>query len=245
MILLHGFLGSWREYEPAVAHLPESIHALALTQRGHGEASHPKSGYRLQHFSADLAEFMQVKGIPSAIIVGHSMGSAVAQRFAIDYPDLTEALILTSAALPQEGDPAIQEFFDTTISHLKDPIDPVFVRQFLTSMRVKEIPEQLFEVLMQEALKVPARVWIQAFEGRLLETIAEKLKRISCPTLLIWGDQDQRSLRGDQDALLLAIPESRLIVYRGAGHLLHIEEPLRFASDVATFAEEVTIGAAS
>ena len=118
VILLHGFLGSWREYEPAVAHLPESIHALALTQRGHGEASHPKSGYRLQHFSADLAEFMQVKGIPSAIIVGHSMGSAVAQRFAIDYPDLTEALILTSAALPQEGDPAIQEFFDTTIEQV-------------------------------------------------------------------------------------------------------------------------------
>ena len=244
IVLLHGFGGSWREYEPILAYLPESIRAFALTQRGHGDASHPKFGYRLHDFSEDLAEFMQAKRIPSAVIVGHSMGSAVAQRFAIDNPDLTQGLVLTAAAFTRQEDPAIQEFFDNTISQLKDPMDPIFVRQFLTSMVVKPIPDELFEVLAQESLKVPARVWIQAFEGRLLETLSEELARIYYPTLLIWGEQDQRSIISDQNALLEAIPDSRLIVYHEAGHLLHLEEPQRFASDITAFVDEIIIRAA-
>jgi pimeloyl-ACP methyl ester carboxylesterase len=173
------------------------------------------------------------------------MGSAIAQRFAVDHPELTQGLVLASAAFPGQGDPGIQDFLDTTVSHLKDPIDPVFVRQFLSSMRVESISEELYEILIQEALKVPARVWIQAFEGRLVETLSEQLERISCPTLLIWGEQDQRSLRSDQDALLAAIPDSRLIVYHEAGHLLHLEEPRRFAANLTAFVEELPIGAAS
>ena len=117
-------------------------------------------------------------------------------------------------------------------------MDPDFVRQFSASMRVKPITEDLFEIVVLEALKVPSRVWIQAFEGRLKENISEELESINCPTLLIWGDQDKRSLRSDQKELLGATPDSRLKVYHGAGHLLHLEEPGRFASDIAAFAED-------
>jgi non-heme chloroperoxidase len=44
VVLLHGFLDSWRSFEPMLSHLPESIHAFALTQRGHGDASRPTAG---------------------------------------------------------------------------------------------------------------------------------------------------------------------------------------------------------
>ena len=110
----------------------------------------------------------------------------------------------------------------------------------LNSMQVNSIPKELFETLVQEALKVPARVWIQAFKGPLLENISEELERIKCPTLLIWGDQDHRSLKRDQNALLGAILDSQLEVYGGAGHLLHLEEPRRFASDIAAFLEDIS-----
>lgn len=241
LLLLHGFTGSLREFETIFAHLPKSVHTIALTQRGHGDASHPNSGYRLQDFSADLLEFMKVKGLLEAVIVGHSMGSAVAQRFAIDNPDRTLGLVLVGASITRTGDPKVQDFLDSTISSLIDPIDPDFVRQFSASMWVKPIPEELFEIVVQEALKVPARVWIQAFEGRLKEKISEEIERIKCPTLLIWGDQDKRSLRSDQKELQGRIPDSRLKVYHGAGHLLHLEEPSHFASDIIAFIEDITV----
>jgi non-heme chloroperoxidase len=76
VIFLHDFTGSWREFEPILTQLPKSVHAIALTQRGHGDASHPWSGYRLHDFSEDLAEFLKTKDILSAVIVGHSKGDS-------------------------------------------------------------------------------------------------------------------------------------------------------------------------
>lgn len=245
LIFLHGFAGSSREFKPVFDLLSKSVHAIALTQRGHGDASHPKTGYRLSDFSDDLVQFMKIKGIRKAVIVGHSMGSAIAQKFAIDYPDQILGLVLIGASIPRQGDPKIREFFDSTISRLVDPIEPTFVDQFITSMRVKSIPEELFEEVLQEAHKVPARVWKDAFEGRLLENISEKIEHITCPTLLIWGAQDQRSLRSDQNELLEEILDSRLEVYNGTGHLLHLEEPKRLASDIEAFLEEIEERSAS
>jgi pimeloyl-ACP methyl ester carboxylesterase len=76
VVFLHDFTGSWREFEPILTHLPKSVHAIALTQRGHGDASHPQIGYRLHDFSEDLAEFLKAKDILSAVIVGHSKGDS-------------------------------------------------------------------------------------------------------------------------------------------------------------------------
>src|SRR5919108_1012926 len=50
MVLLHGFADSWRSFELVLPHLPEFIHAFALTQRGHGDASRPATGYGLLNF---------------------------------------------------------------------------------------------------------------------------------------------------------------------------------------------------
>lgn len=241
IVFLHGFASSWREFEPILEHLPKDLHAIAITLRGHGKASHPETGYELAHFSADLEQLLKVLEIPEAVIVGHSMGSAVAQQFALDNPETTSGLVLVSAVYPRPGDPKLQAYFESTVSNLEDPIDPEFVRQFLASMRVKPIPEALFETFVEDALKVPARVWIQAFAGRLKNRIAEEYGRIQCPTLLIWGNRDQRSLEEDQDALLRAIPRSQLRIYPDCGHLIHIEEPRRFAQDIAAFLEE-TVG---
>ena len=64
------------------------------------------------------------------------------------------------------------------------------------------------------------------------------------PTLIVWGDRDALSPRRDQDALLTTISGSRLVVYEGAGHALHWEQPERFAADLVAFAKSLFIGAA-
>jgi non-heme chloroperoxidase len=61
--------------------------------------------------------------------------------------------------------------------------------------------------------------------------------KVASPTLIVWGDRDALCPRHDQHVLLAGIPGARLVVYAGAGHALHWEEPERFAADVAAFAE--------
>jgi non-heme chloroperoxidase len=105
----------------------------------------------------------------------------------------------------------------------------------LAFLPTRPVPGPFFDMVVGESLKVPARVWRDAFEGLLKIDHADRLGSIASPTLIIWGDQDAFCPRADQDALLAAIPDARLTVYAGAGHALHWEEPSRYAADVAAY----------
>jgi len=239
MLLLHGFADSWRSFELVLPHLPESIRAFALTMRGHGDASRPTSGYGIRDFAAELAQFQDAIHLRGAVIVGHSMGSGVALRFAIDYPERTMGLVLVGASPTMGATAAAREYWDSTVSKLTDPVDPALVRGMTESMLAQPVPQAFVDAAIGEGLKVPAFVWKAAVESRwrLEGDYSADLGRIKAPTLIVWGDQDARYPRGEQDALASAIAGSRLLVYPGAGHLLHWEEPQRFASDLRTFVE--------
>lgn len=241
VLLLHGFGDSWRSFALVLGHLPESIHAFALTLRGHGDASRPSTGYGIRDFAADLAEFQDVLDLRAAVIVGHSMGSAVAIRFALDQPARTMGLVLVGASPTMGSTSAAREFWDSTVSKLTDPVNADLVRGMTESTLAKPVPRDFLDAAIREGLKVPAFVWKAAFQSRwrLEGDYSTDLGKIKAPTLLVWGDQDARYPRADQEVLKSAIASARLLVYRGAGHLLHWEEPQRFASDLVTFVESL------
>lgn len=242
LVFLHGFADSWRSFERVLPHLPRFIHAFAPTQRGHGDASRPPQGYAVRDFAQDLASFMDVLGLEGAVLVGHSMGSAVAQRFAIDHPDRILGLVLIGASATTRGTPEARSYWDAKLATLTDPVDRGFVRQALEETVVQPVPPAFLDALLNESVKIPAFVWRAAIEARWRsEDHPEELRRITAPTLICWGDRDLRYSRADQDALVEAISDSRLLVYPGAGHALHWEEPERFASDVAAFIQDLNL----
>lgn len=87
VVFLHGVTDSWRSFEHVLPLLPQSVHAYAISAWGHGGSSRPDRGYLLSDRSTDLRAFMDAMGLERPIIVGHSMGSMVAQRFVVDHPD--------------------------------------------------------------------------------------------------------------------------------------------------------------
>jgi non-heme chloroperoxidase len=232
VLLLHAIADSWHAFEPVLAHLPNSIHAFALTQRGHGDASRPATGYRVHDFATDLAAFMDAIQLDAAVIAGGSSGGFVARRFAIDHPERTLGLVLMGSPARLRDKPSVQELWDSTVSKLADPIDPGFVREFAASTLAQPVSQAFFETIVQENLKVPALVWRATFEGLMADDSFGKLYTIKAPTLIIWGDQDVIVPRSDQEAVAAAIPGSRLVVYHGAGHAFYLEEPDRVASDL-------------
>ena len=237
VLFLHAIADSWHTFELLLAHLPDHIHAFALTQRGHGDASRPGAGYRVRDFAADLAAFINAVQLKAAVIVGGSSGGFVARRFAIDHPERTLGLVLMGSPASLRDKLGMQELRDSTISKLSDPVDPGFVREFAASTLVQPIPQAFFETIVQENLKVPAFVWRETFEGLIADDSFGELHTIKAPTLIIWGDRDTILPRSDQEALAAAIPGSRLVVYAGAGHAFYWEEPDRVASDLVAFIE--------
>ena len=224
VILLHGYTDSWRSYERVLPHLPQSLRVFAVTQRGHGDSGKPDGEYESRVFARDVANFMDTLGIERAVIVGHSMGSTVAQRFAVDYPQRVRALVLEGAFFPRPANTEVRKFLEE-VSTLSDPIDPAFVRDFQKSTLAQPVPPEFFDTVVGEAMKVPARVWRAALQPYLTMDFSTDLANIAVPTLLVWGDRDAFTGRSEQDELSRAIKTSRLVVYEGAGHSPHWEEP--------------------
>lgn len=234
VVFVHAVGDSFRIFEPLLAHLPPSIHAVAPTQRGHGDASRPESGYGVSDFASDLLAFLDALALKTATIVGGSSGGFAARQVAIDHPERTEGLVFLGSPLTLRNKLGADEIL-ASLSTLRDPVDPAFVRSFIEATLVRPIPDHVVESLMIEGMKVPARVWRATTEALLADDSWDRLDEVRAPTLIIWGDQDSFLPRSDQEALAAAIPDSRLLTYAGAGHAFYLEEPARVAADLVRF----------
>ena len=234
-VLLHGASDSWRSFELVLPHLPEWIRAIAVTQRGHGDTSRPSAGYRTRDFAADIAALLDALGIRQAVIVGHCMGGYVAQRFAIDYPERTRGLVLAATRSTWFDHPDIRALAEA-VAGFTDPVDPAFVREFQLGTLAQPVSPQYVDTVVAESLKLPARVWQSLFDECLApaDHPAAELGFIGAPALVVCGDRDSLALN-QQEGLAAAIPAAVLKTYPGAGHALHWEQPMLFATDVAAW----------
>jgi len=235
VVMLHGVTDSWRSFEHVLPHLPDDIRAIAVTQRGHGDAPKPESGYRIQNLAGDVVDLLDGLGIERAVLVGHSMGSWVAQQVAIDTPERVTGLVLAGSFGGRPGDDPEMQAFAAEMMSVRDPVTDEIARDFQESTIVSPLPPAQMDEFVLESLKVPARVWNQAFAGFLEVDQAAGLAQLSVPALLVWGEQDAFIPRAVQDELLETVPDVRLEVYEGVGHAVHWEQPLRFARNVAAF----------
>ena len=236
VILLHGYSDSWASWGQVLPLIDKKYHVYVPDLRGHGESDRPANGYTFPDFAGDVVAFMDAKGIKKATIVGHSMGSFVAQHVAMMAPDRVEKLVLVgSAPAVSNGDVAQLQ---VEVSALTDPVPLKFVTEFQKSVITRPVPDEFMDRVIQESMKLPARVWRDAMTGMLAKDSAATLSKIKAPTLIIWGDKETVfPKRADQEALRKGIPNARLKVYEGTGHCPNWEEPARFVKDLLKFVE--------
>ena len=237
LLLLPGPTDSWRSYEPVLEHLPASIRAIAVSQRGHGDSDKPPTGYRVQDFAVDVPMLLDALGIERAVLAGHSGSCLVARRVALDHPERVTGLVLEASPTTLRGHAGLTEFVESVVSNLEDPIDPTLARSFVADTSSEQLAPELVDELVNEVMKVPAQTWKEMFAGLLAYDDLVELERITAPTLLVWGDADGLVDRDMQALLAERIGGAELLVYHGVGHTPRWEDARRFATDVATFVE--------
>jgi pimeloyl-ACP methyl ester carboxylesterase len=236
VVFLHPYADSHRFFERALPYLPAGVHAYLPTQRGHGDADKPLSGYSLAELSGDVVAFLDAVGVARAVLVGHSSGGYVAQRFAVDHPDRILGLVLAGSPRSLQGRRAP---FADAVEAMQDPVDPELIRQVLATLPlIQPVPEAFLEAMLAESAKVPADVWRIALAELTAAVPPTETATITAPTLVLWGEQDE-VLRSEQEALAAAIPQARLIGYPATGHLIIWERPRQVAADIAAFASQV------
>lgn len=233
VILLHGVTDSWFSWSRVMPLLPAEWRVYALDQRGHGGTSTPESGYGLPALAEDVVAFLDAMGIARAVVVGHSMGSLVAQHVAAGAPERVSRLVLVDAAFTP-GNPGLAELL-RAVDALPGSVPEPFARDFQASTMHLPVPDAFFRQVVAISLGVPIHVWRGAIAGFFAPDARADLARIAAPTLLLWGERDAVFSRGDQEALLAGIAGSRLVTYPETGHAPHWERPDEFARDLRAF----------
>ena len=207
------------------------IYAVAMDQRGHGDATKPEDGYTLVELADDVDAFMDPIGLTSAVLLGSSSGGYVAQQVAVRSPHRVSGLVLVGSPRSLRGRPP----FADEVDRLTDPVDRAWVRASLEWFpRFHDIPGWYVEDRIDDGLRMPANVWRKTL-GLSTAVPPTETGTITVPTLIIRGERDDLLVQQDQEALAVAIPGSRLVEYNDTGHLVLWEQPQRVASDLIDF----------
>ncbi|HET9478362.1 MAG TPA: alpha/beta fold hydrolase [Pyrinomonadaceae bacterium] len=233
VIMLHGYTDSWFSFSPVLPFLDRKYRVYSLDQRGHGESDRPVGGYAMQQFAADVVAFMDAMNIKQATIVGHSMGSFVAQHVAVEAPERVKRLVLVATATTVHTNDLAREL-QRSVNGLSDPVSEKFVHDFQVSTIFRQVPNEFLHNVVKESMKLPAHVWREVMAEMISPDAGVPLKKIKTPTLILWGDKDFFP-RSEQDSLVSALPDAMLKVYKDTGHALHWERPEKFATDLQAF----------
>ncbi len=97
LIVLHGLLGSSRNWQSTGRDLAQHWHVLALDARNHGKSPHA-AGMDYELLAGDVADWVQTRGLSRVALMGHSMGGKTAMLLACRRPELVERLIVVDIA---------------------------------------------------------------------------------------------------------------------------------------------------
>lgn len=234
VILLHGLSDSWFSFSRILPLLPVGLRVHALDQRGHGDSDRPATGYGMRDLAADVLAYMDAQGIPRATIVGHSMGSFVAQQVALAAPGRVTRLVLVGSGTTARGFLGI-DALKAAVDSLGDPIPEAFTREFQTTAIHVPVPPAFLDRVVADSRRLPAHAWRQLLDGMLAAEPPARLRASRIPTLVLWGERDAFVPRTEQHALVALLGSATLIAYPETGHSPHWEHPADVARDLAAF----------
>ncbi len=239
VLMLHGYSDSHHSFDLIRPHLPQNMRVIALTMRGHGQSDKPFDVYDVAEFAADVPEVLDALGIESAILVGHSLGAAVALDAAAAYPARVSGIALIGGFADFRNNAGVIELVDA-VKNFTDPVDPEFVLAFQESTIADMIPQRFLDLVVSESLRLPAHVWRSIGRGLVAADPLRAAVRASAPALLMRGVKDAFVPEADQQLLAGALGDARWVEMYGAGHAPHWEAPAETAAILTDFVRELS-----
>jgi 3-oxoadipate enol-lactonase len=204
---------------------------VAHDNRGVGHSDKPFGAYSLEQMADDAVAVLDAAGIESAHVVGASMGGAISQVIAIKYPRRVRSLTLACTAC--RNTPWRRELLgrwaDTAATEGMAAVADEAVRWLIGPRSLRRIWPAV-GWLGPLALGGPAHGFVAQVRAILAadDDLADRLSSITVPTLVVVGNQDILTPRGDSEELADRIPTAELAVVSGAAHGLMVEHALTF-----------------
>jgi pimeloyl-ACP methyl ester carboxylesterase len=240
VVLVHGYTDNARDWVPLIPYLSKRFHLILVDLRGHGRSSKPDCCYTLPDFAYDIVLLLDHLGVQKADIVGHSLGSMIAQVFAENWPERTRKVVLISSTggPPPGAAPQKPQFdFAAQIRQLKEPLDPDSPFMVAWWDSPTPVDPDFIRRQRRDAAGIPLRVWLAILDQGLGDAsdLQRTLPRLKAPTLLIWGSADPIMEPAVRTTLRDALPHAQVKIFQGLGHNPFWEDPRACAAVLNPF----------
>jgi len=211
--------------------LAPRFRTIALDNRGAGRSDKPFGTYSLEQMADDAIAVLDHAGVESAHVVGASMGGAISQLIALKHPERVRSLTLACTACRHH--PWRRELLADWATMANERGMAAMASEAARWVIGPRSFRRIWPLLGwfgPLALGRPAHAFVAQVRAILAtdDTLADMLETLDVPTLVLVGNQDILTPRGDSEELAERIPNAELVVISGAAHGLMVEHATTF-----------------
>ena len=235
VVLVHALGGDLHAWYGVMKTLAVNHHVVAMDLRGHGRTGAGRGNLTMKTWTSDVEALIDALELPAVTLVGHSLGSLVAQQLALSRPELVDQLVLVGGISSFEP-PEKQAYLDRADRVEADGMDALadeWVEGALAPRTHGRLP-QLTGLLRDLFLRNDPKQYARACRA-IAKAPSIDRSDIGQPTLLLVGDHDRSTPMAMTERLHRDIPVSRVRVVGSAAHWVTLEQPDRIAAEILQF----------
>ena len=247
VLMLHGIGSNSRSFRHQVAALADRYTCIAWDAPGYARSDDPPRAFTMDDLADYAVGLLDHLAIPRAHVLGTSLGGVIAQALYHRHPERVRSLLLAdtnpgSGSLPEpERSRRVQARLDALATQTP--------RQIAEARAPHVVSPNAPATLVHEVADIMAEIRPLGYRAAAIAMgttdLSQQLPRISVPALILVGELDTVTPPATAELLARAIPNARLVVIPGAGHLSHQEQPEVFNAAVRAFLDEVESAAAA
>lgn len=248
VVLLHAFPFDRHVWDGVVDALADADWDVVVPDlRGFGESAYGEDGPddepALALMARDVLGILDRIGVSSAVVAGISMGGYVAMELARQDPARIAGLVLVDTKATADSDEAranrLKVAEQVLAAGSTEALARAMVPTVLGTTSLEERPAVVAQVRTWIESADPAAVaWAQRAMAARPDSLAD-LASLAVPALVVWGAEDAMSPRSEQDLMVEALRDARLVVVPECGHLSTVEAPEQVAAALVTFLDDV------
>ncbi len=260
VVLLHGRNFPSSYWEPTIKALVAAGYRVVVPdQVGFGKSSKPLARQSFADLARHTAALLDALQLPRVDIVAHSMGGMLAVRFARSYPTRVERLVMEAPIGLEDYRSYVPPVASERITMIEDALTPEGYRTQLVNNYSLTLPPEAITPFIESRMRIKGAAeyprWLTAFvntyQTLYSEPVVYEIPLLSQPTLFLMGANDRnapgrpfapealRPRMGDNARLARELaakmPNGKVEVYEGVGHLVHMEAEARFNASMLAF----------
>lgn len=234
VVLLHGIGASADRWNLVIPTLARYFRVVAPDIIGFGYSDKPTVEYTMDFFLDFLATFLKNLGILKPVIVASSFGGHLATEYAVGHSRQIEKLVLVSpAGMMRTSTPVLDSYIMSALYPTYENSEKAFSAMSYDPAVVSD--DVINDFVNRMKLPNSKYAFMSTLLGmRFAPRLRGRLGKITCPTLLLWGDSD-KMIPVQYAKEYREIPDLELVVIKNCGHVSFIEKPMTFNKLVLRF----------